>query len=251
MEAINLSKATVNLSKNQVINLSKTSEGLSKIMIGLGWDPVDKSTQQYREVSRVVKPGFIGRLFGAQERTVVDRIPVNSNVDDIDLDAWVQLLEGEGSGARLNSTHDIVYYGQLKYYNNEGDLVIRHYGDDLTGASAATNKDCEQISIDLDKVPAKFSEILISVTIYKGWERNQTFDIVKNNFIRVVDTRDNFEMCRFNQADMSESQGAYTFVAGRLYKEKNEWQFEAIGKCTKHKSIQDLANEYMRGNPVA
>lgn len=250
MSAINLSKATVNLSKNQVINLSKTAEGLSKIMIGLGWDPVDKDTQQYKEVSRVIKPGFFGRLFGQQERTVVDRIPISSNVDDIDLDAWVQLLVSDNSGARLKSTSDIVYYGQLKYYNRQDELVIKHFGDDLTGESAETNKDCEQISIDLDKVPEEFSEILISVTIYKGYERNQTFDIVKNNFVRVVDTRDNFEICRFNQADMSESQGAYTFIAGKLYKEKNEWQFEAIGKCTKHKSIQDLANEYMRGNPI-
>lgn len=31
---------TVNLSKNQVVNLSKTSSGLRNVMVGLGWDPV-------------------------------------------------------------------------------------------------------------------------------------------------------------------------------------------------------------------
>ena len=33
---------SVNLSKGQRINLSKEVEGLSKIMVGLGWDAANK-----------------------------------------------------------------------------------------------------------------------------------------------------------------------------------------------------------------
>lgn len=37
MGAVNLSKVTVNLSKGEKVNLSKTSDSLDKIMVGLVW----------------------------------------------------------------------------------------------------------------------------------------------------------------------------------------------------------------------
>ena len=56
MSTVDLSKHTVNLSKGEKINLSKSAEGLSKIMVGLGWDPATDA--QVQQVTEVIKPGF-------------------------------------------------------------------------------------------------------------------------------------------------------------------------------------------------
>ena len=41
---------SINLVKGQKIDLSKGTSGLSKIMVGLGWDPVEKNLEAYSVV---------------------------------------------------------------------------------------------------------------------------------------------------------------------------------------------------------
>lgn len=107
MSTVDLSKHTVNLSKGEKINLSKSAEGLSKIMVGLGWDPA--TDEQVQQVTEVIKPGFLGRLFGAQERTVTRNVVTRtSSGDTIDCDAWLALLQN----GKLKGNDDIVYYGK-------------------------------------------------------------------------------------------------------------------------------------------
>ena len=61
MATVDLSKKTVNLSKGEKINLSKSNEtGLKSVMIGLGWDPAEDGFIE-REVTK--EPGFIGKLW--------------------------------------------------------------------------------------------------------------------------------------------------------------------------------------------
>ncbi|MBO5389776.1 MAG: TerD family protein [Lachnospiraceae bacterium] len=233
MSTVNLSKQTVNLTKGERINLSKSSEGLKKILVGLGWDPADENG--YRTESVLVQPGFIGKLFGAKDKVVERTVRTGSN-ETIDCDAWLALL----SGGRLLNNMDIVYYGRKEYYN-DSELVVLHHGDNLTGEGEG---DDEQITINLDKLPDKYDSIVVGVTIYQGKSKGQSFDNIKNTFIRIVDEKDNFEICRFNQAEMAEDKGSITFIAGKLYKDKGEWQFTAVGKGTKDASIGDAANHY-------
>lgn len=208
MGAINLSKQTVNLSKHDKINLTKASEGLSKIMIGLGWSPARRS-------------GLLGLL--------------SRFVETIDCDAWVMLLDKKGN---LIDNNDIIYYGNLTRGN-----VIVHHGDNLIGGG---NGDDEQITIDLSRVDDKYTTIVIGVTIYRGYEKSQSFGSIRNTFVRVVDERDNFEICRFNQEEMAEDKDAITFIAGELYKEHGEWYFKAIGKGTRDRSIGAAASNYVK-----
>lgn len=232
MTTVNLSKQTVNLSKGEKINLSKQSEGLKKIMVGLGWDPAE---DYVNTVETVVKPGFFGRLFGQQERTVVRTIR-QGHEHNIDCDAWLALLEG----GKLQSMSDIIYYGRKELYI-DGKTVILHHGDNLTGEGEG---DDEQITINLDKLPSAYDSIVVGVTIYQGKQRHQSFGGIKNTFIRVVDEKDNFEICRFNQAEMAENKDAITFIAGKLYKDKGEWQFQAVGKGTNDADISAAASHY-------
>lgn len=214
MGAINLSKETVNLSKGDKINLSKHTEGFSKAMIGLGWDPVSI--------------GFFGSLL----RTV-------GIIMDYDLDAYVVMLK---NGCFSGNLSDIIFYKNLEF-RHKGKLAIEHKGDNLTGHGAA-GSDKEQIVIDFDALPKSVDQLIVAVTLYQGKERGQSLGKVKNQFIRVVDTRDNFEMCNFGSKVMSEDFNAQSFIVGRFYKEDKDWQFEAIGKPTNDRSVKDVANNY-------
>lgn len=228
MATVDLSKKTVNLSKGELVNLSKQSEGLKKIMVGLGWDPADSGF-----IENHIKRGFFGRLFGGSSAS--DSQSVQSN-ETIDCDAWLALLQG----GVLKKSDDVVYYGN-KDLTIKGNNVVHHHGDNLTGDG---DGDDEQITINLDKLPPEYDSIVIGVTIYRGKEKGQSFSTIKNTFIRVVDEKDGFEICRFNQAEMADNKDAITFIAGKLYKDKGEWQFKAIGEGTSDASIMQAANHY-------
>lgn len=237
MATVDLSKKTVNLSKGEKINLSKSNDtGLKSIMVGLGWDPAEDGFIE-REV--IKEPGFIGKLFGAKPTTVTERVRAKS-VGDIDCDAWLGLLKD----GVLIPGDNIIYYGR-KELNYKGERVIWHHGDNLTGEGEG---DDEQITIDLKGLPDTINGIVIGVTIYQGKQRHQSFGIIKNTFVRVVDEKDNFEICRFNQGQMADDKDSLTFIAGKLYKDKGEWQFEAVGKCTRDENISEAAGHYMYKN---
>lgn len=68
-------------------------------------------------------------------------------------------------------------------------------GDNLTGAG---DGDDEQIVIDLNRVPAQYDRIVLAVNIYQAYERRQHFGMIQNAFIRLVDARNNNEMCIYN-----------------------------------------------------
>lgn len=237
MGTVNLSKTTVNLSKGEKINLSKSAaDGLSSIMIGLGWDPAEDGVV-VRDVTEVVHPGFFARLFGAKDHEVTRHIETRtSRGADIDCDAWLALLQN----GKLVSNEDIIFYGN-KDFKVDGKFVVHHHGDNLTGEGEG---DDEQITVDLKNLPSKYDSIVVGVTIYQGVSRGQSFGMINNTFVRVVDERDDFEICRFEQKEMAENPDAITFIAGKLYKDKGEWQFSASGKGTMDKSIHDAANHY-------
>lgn len=149
---------SVKLQKGQKVSLSKEHAGLSKIVVGLGWDEVER------------KRGFFA-----------------PKPQDIDCDAFALLLQN----GKLADKNDIVYFGNLTHYTNS----VKHMGDNLTGAG---DGDDEQIVIDLNAVPEKYDRIVIAVNIYQAYQRNQHFGMIKNAFIRLVDARNGQEMCIYN-----------------------------------------------------
>lgn len=224
-EKVSLSKTTVNLSKSDKVNLSKsTSDGLSKITVALGWDEASAETKT------VKKHGLIGKLFGsnASDETVSRR------VQNMDLDAWVCLMEDGEVKKVTDST--LCYYGNLTVGNH-----IKHSGDNLTGAGEG---DDEQIVINLDKIPDKYDGILVGVTIFNAKYKRQSFKDIKNFFVRVVDNRDDFEICRYSDNVSEEYSDSTTFIVGKIYKESGEWKFSACGNGITANDIQDAAKKY-------
>lgn len=239
MATVNLTKQTVNLTKSQVINLTKSSEGLKDVLIGLGWASAAESGQQMKTVRETVQPGFFAKLFGAQPKVVERQVPVNNYAnEEYDLDAWVAFT----TNGKIVNFSDVCYYGNKDMNNVKGNF-IHHCGDDLTGGGNG-NFDNEQIFIYLDKIPDKYDGAVVGVTIYRGKEKRQTFRNIQNMFIRVVDNKDNFEVCRYADSISSEYDNCITFIAGKIYKEKGEWHFKAIGQGNRYGSISEAVANY-------
>ncbi len=152
---------SISLQKGQKVNLSKDNIGLSKVIVGLGWDEVKQSK------------GFFSRKAKA-----------------IDCDASAILLKN----GYLCSKEDIIYFGNLVNYSK----TVQHMGDNLTGGGEG---DDEQIMIDLINIPAEYDKIVIVVNIYQAVQRKQHFGMIQNAFIRLVDVRNHNEMCKYNLTD--------------------------------------------------
>ena len=51
--------------------------------------------------------------------------------------------------------------------------------------------------------------------------------MIQNAFIRIVDARNNQEMCRYNLSENYDNMTAMIF--GEVYRNNGEWKFNAIG----------------------
>ncbi len=152
---------SVSLQKGQKVSLSKDNAGLSKVIVGLGWDEVKRNA------------GFF-----------------SSKPQAIDCDASaLALING-----RLARKEDIVYFGNLRHITG----TIEHMGDNLTGAGEG---DDEQIIVDLARIPAEYDKIVLVVNIYQAIQRKQHFGMIENAFIRLVNASNNTEMCKYSLTD--------------------------------------------------
>lgn len=200
----------INLRKGQKIDLSKGGDGLAHVMVGLGWDEVQHSS------------GFLGSLFGG------------GNQEEIDCDASVLVC---GSDGRITGGIDgVVYFGNLRHASG----CIIHQGDNLTGGG---DGDDEQILVDLKQMPQHVQKLVFVVNIYDARKKGQHFGMIKNAFIRLVDTDKRSEICRF---DLSENYNNMTgLVVGEIYRHNGQWKFNAIGQPVKEASRLDaLINMY-------
>lgn len=195
---------SVKLQKGQKVSLSKENAGLSKIIVGLGWDEVKQ-------------PGGLFSFLSSPQA--------------IDCDAFALMLQN----GKLVDNKDIVYFHNLTHKSGS----VQHMGDNLTGAGEG---DDEQIVIDLNRVPAEYDRIVLAVNIYEAYKRRQHFGMIQNAFIRLVDARNNKEMCIYNLTENYANQTAMLF--GEVYRHNGEWKFSAIGQGSKDGSIGEFARRY-------
>lgn len=193
---------SISLQKGQKVSLSKDNAGLSNVMIGLGWDEVKRK----------------GGLFSLKPQAV-------------DCDASALLLQN----GHLVDKKDIVFFGNLQHPSN----TVRHMGDNLTGAG---DGDDEQILVDLAGIPAQYDRIVLVVNIYQAVQRKQHFGMIQNAFIRLVDARNNTEMCRYNLTE--DYSGMTAMIFGEVYRHNGEWKFNAIGQGTNDPGLGELVNRY-------
>jgi tellurium resistance protein TerZ len=148
---------SISLSKGQAISLSKDNPGLSRVFMGLGWDPV-KSGGGFL--------GFFGKLFGGGAA--------------IDLDASVLVFDS------AKNEIDRVCFTKLKSSNGS----ITHDGDNLTGEG---DGDDEVIRVDLSRLDPRAAHLVFTVNSFRG----QTFNEVDNAVARLVDDTNQREICTY------------------------------------------------------
>ena len=156
---MNLNKTSISLKKGNSLSLTKEVEGLTSVIVGLGWD-----------VAKVQKKG----LFGFSTIT-----------PNIDCDASAFLINNQGK------VEDTVYFGSLR---SKCRSVI-HTGDNLTGDG---DGDDEQLIVNLNNVPAHINEIVFGVNIYNAKSKGQDFGMIENAFMRIVNQSNNQEIAKFN-----------------------------------------------------
>ena len=152
---------------------------------------------------------------------------------DFDLDAAAFML---GANGRCPTEKEFIFYGNLEHSSES----VKHMGDNLTGAGEG---DDEQIIVDLSKIPAEYDRIVLVVNIYEAMKRNQHFGMIQNAFIRLVDGRNNNEMCKYNLTD--DYSGMTAVIFGEVYRHNGEWKFNAIGQGTNDPGLGQLANRYV------
>ena len=204
---------SISLQKGQKVSLSKDNAGLSKIIVGLGWDEVQQSSSG---------GGFLSALFGG-----------GSKQQPIDCDASALMLKN----GKLVDKSDIVYFGNLHHKSG----TVNHQGDNLTGAG---DGDDEQIVIDLDRVPSEYDKIVIVVTIYQAQQRKQHFGLIENAFIRLVDGKNDQEILKYNLTE--DYSGMTAMIFGEIYRYNGEWKFGAIGQGTRDGGIGEMAARFQK-----
>lgn len=185
---------SVNLQKGQKISLDKEAGGgLSRVTMGLGWDAIKSK-------------GFFG--FGGGKS------------DAVDLDASVVMFD------ESNKPVDVIWFRQLK--SKDGSIV--HTGDNRTGAG---DGDDEQITVDLNAVPASVKALVFTVNSFTG----QTFATVENAYCRLINAANQQEVARFN---LSVTGSHSAQIMAKLYRHGGEWKMHAIGENGSGRTFDDL-----------
>lgn len=153
--------------------------------------------------------------------------------DNFDLDISAFLLDA--NHRVTNPATQVVYFGQM---NQQG---IYLEGDNLTGAGEG---DDERIHIDLEAIPANIQEIVFNVNIYEAMKKKQTFGMVDNSYIRLLDDDNNEqEILRFELKKQAGNATAVTFA--KLVRVPGGWKFETIGDTLVVGDLNQLLIRYM------
>lgn len=173
-------RITLDLNKNDVLDLTKRNPGLKKVVLGAGWD-------------------------------------ISNNGSDFDLDIAAFLLDKNN---KFNTVENVIFF------NNKQGQGIYLEGDNRTGAG---DSDDERINIDLDAINSNIAKIVFVVTIHNAQAKRQTFGMVNNSYVRLVDENQNGkEICKFNLKENGSTATSVLFA--ELIREGQEWQFKAVGE---------------------
>ncbi|CEH33944.1 TerD family protein [Romboutsia lituseburensis] len=136
---------------------------------------------------------------------------------DFDIDIAAFMLDANN---KFNTVSNVIFF------NNKQGQGISLSGDNRTGAGEG---DDETINIDLDAISPVIQKIVFVVTIHEAQARRQTFGMVNNSYVRLLDTaNNNRELCRFNLKD--DGSTATSVLFAELYRDMGEWQFKAVGE---------------------
>jgi tellurium resistance protein TerD len=210
----------INLIKGQRIEI-----GLSKVGVGLGWDPnegtgydfdLDASAFMLGANKKIPKDEFF--VFYNSELRV---LPINlMKFEAFDVSKYPSYTNEEG---KYVSSEE---HWREKTRPISPDFAVCGSFDDKSG-SESDGGDDETININLSKIYPQIAEIILTVTIHDFEARKQNFGQVRNSYIRIFNDINGSEIAKFELDEDFSVETAVEF--GRLYKKNGEWKFEAMG----------------------
>ena len=142
------------------------------------------------------------------------------NADVVDLDISLFLLDKDG---KTRVDEDFVFYNQREILNGG----IRHHGDSRTGAG---DGDDETISVYLEAVPFDVMQLMIVLSVYKGYEKEQNVSMVRNAYIRIVNEENNYEIVRYKMDPDLEDKTESAVLAATINREGPKWHFKPLAE---------------------
>ena len=129
-------------------------------------------------------------------------------------------VDCDASAYIVGSRPELVFFA----HSHSNDGALYYPGDNRTGDG---DGDDEVIHIDTSKINANVTEIIVGVNIYGSASNGKHFGMLKNAYIRMLDTNNN-EICRYDLTG-SEFNGKTAVIMGKLVRTGNTWDFQAIG----------------------
>ncbi len=149
----------------------------------------------------------------------------------VDLDASAFLLNTKG---KVRQDTDFVFYN-----NSDSESgAVKHLGDNETGSESG---DDEAIEVNLEGLAFDVDKVVFAVTIHNASERGETFGLIHNAYMRVVDLDNNQELARFDLTEDASENNAFVF--GEIYRDLEGWKFKALGEGS-NEGLYKVALEY-------
>ena len=142
---------------------------------------------------------------------------ISRNGADFDLDIAAFLLD---SNNKFNTVSNVIFF------NNPNGQGVTLSGDNRTGAG---DGDDERLLIDLQAIDSNIAKIAFVVTIHNAQAKRQTFGMIDNSYVRLLDAENNEkELCRFNLKEDGSTSTSVIFA--ELFRDGFGWQFKAVGE---------------------
>lgn len=142
-------------------------------------------------------------------------VVINGPSADLDLSAFLL----DRNGRITDISRQVVFFNQMR----QNGIFLN--GDNRTGAGEG---DDEVMKIDLSQVPSNISKIVACVNIFEAQSKGQTFGLIDNAKVRLVDEDTNQELASFSLKDDYSTDTAIVF-AELVRDDNNHWYFHAIG----------------------
>lgn len=153
--------------------------------------------------------------------------------DNFDLDISAFLLDKNGRVTNAGT--------QVVFFNALCQTGIYLEGDNRTGAG---DGDDERIHVNLDEIPTEIETILFNVNIFDAMQKRQTFGMVDNSYIRLLDVDDGErELCRYELKRDASNSTAVVFA--KLFRVNGGWSFQAVGEGMVVADLNQLLLKYM------
>lgn len=137
------------------------------------------------------------------------------DADALDLDISLILVDKDNM---TREDQEFIFYNNQEAYGG----AVKHNGDSRTGAG---DGDDESITVELQGVPFDAVKFLIVLSIYKGDEKEQKLDMVRNAYVRIVNAENGHELVRYELDEVLDDRGETAMIAGSVNREGPKWHF--------------------------